>query len=189
MSVLKKKAKSTILISPLIYLILSLNPAYAEISEYDLKAVFLERFTRFVEWPADSNINDPTKPFILGVVGKNQFGSRIEEISDTLRIRDKRVVVRYISQMGQIDGCHLLFISGKTRLKVTDIVNFTKDKPILMVSDTKGYANKGVYINYFFEKDKLRFEINQTAVTQSKLKMSSMLLQRARILNPIKDNQ
>lgn len=186
---MKNRVNSFILISSFLFLILSLNLAFAEISEYDLKAAFLERFTRFVEWPAGSDIDDPTKPFVIGVFGQNQLGPKIEEISDTLRIKGKRIIVRYISHMDQIVGCHLLFISGKTRKNVTDIVNFTKDKPILMVSDTKGYANKGVYINYYFEKDKLRFEINQTAVTQSKLKMSSMLLQRARILYPIKENE
>lgn len=181
------RGTTALLFAPVIFLILLQNQAYADVSEYDLKAVYLERFTRFVEWPAGSSIDDPANPFIICVVGKNEFGSRIEQISDTLKIRNKKIAVRYISHLNEIDECHLLFISGKTKQSLSDILAYTKDKPILTVSDTAGYGEQGVYINYFFENKRLRFEINQSAVQESKLKMSHMLLQRARILNPTRD--
>lgn len=171
---------------PLVFLALQPAPAWADVPEYDLKAVYLERFTRFVEWPKESSMDDANKPFVVGVIGKNPFGSRIKEIFTKLKIKKKNIDVRYVSRMEDIDGCHLLFITGKTKQKLFEIVDYTKDKPILTVSDTNGYAKKGVYINFYIENKKLRFEINQTAVMQSRLRVSYMLMQHARILNPVK---
>lgn len=161
----------------------------ADVPEYDLKALFIERFTRFVEWPAESNITDTTKPFIVGVIGKNPFGSSIKEIYSSLRIQDKRISVRHISRLHEIDQCYLLFISENTEQNLSDILIYTKDKPILTVSDTEGYAQKGVYINFYVEKGRLRFEINQSAVRESKLKISYMLMQHAKIINRTKVNE
>lgn len=170
-------------LTPLVFLVLAQNLVWAQVPEYDLKAVYLERFTRFVEWPAESDITDSTKPFTIGVIGKNPLGSIIEQIFASRKIRNKKIAVRYISKMHEIDKCHLLFISEDTRRKVSDIVAYTKDKPILTVSDTKGYAENGVLINFYIEEGRLRFEINQSAVKQSRLKVSYMLMQHARILN------
>ena len=44
----------------------------AQVPEYALKAEFLERFTRFVDWPGE---HDPRSPFVIGVYGSNPFGS------------------------------------------------------------------------------------------------------------------
>lgn len=171
-------------ITPLVFLIFAQRLAGAEVPEYDLKALYLERFTRFVEWPVESSITDATKPFVIGVIGKNPFGSSIDQIYAALKIRNKRIVVQHISHMKEIDACHILFISENTRQKLYEIVDYTKDKPILTVGDTKGYAQKGVFINFYIEMGRLRFEINQSAVIQSRLEISYMLLQHARILNP-----
>lgn len=165
------------------------GPVRADVPEYDLKALFIERFTRFVEWPAESSITDTTKPFVVGVIGKNPFGTGIEKIYSALRIQNKKITIRYISRLQEIDQCYLLFISDETHQNLSQILNYTKDKPILTISDTEGYAQKGVYINFYIEKGKLRFEINQSAVKQSKLKVSYMLMQHAKIINPAKENQ
>lgn len=162
---------------------------WAQMEEYDLKALFLERFSRFVDWPAESGISDPSTPFVIGVIGKSSVGSRIEEIYTTLKIKKKNIVVLNISSTDEIDACHLLFISGSTEQNLLEIIAYTKDKPILTVSDTKGYAEKGVYINFYVEKGRLRFEINESAVKESRLKMSYMLMQHARIIKPVKGHK
>ena len=33
----------------------------AQSSEYTIKAAFLERFTRFIEWPEELDVSDPLK--------------------------------------------------------------------------------------------------------------------------------
>ena len=49
-------------------------------SEYMMKAVFLEHFTRFIEWPETCEVADPSYPFYVAVIGENPalFGFRFE---------------------------------------------------------------------------------------------------------------
>ena len=42
-------------------------------TEYQVKAVFVYNFTRFVEWPSQT-FTAPDEPFVIGVLGSDPFG-------------------------------------------------------------------------------------------------------------------
>ena len=163
--------------------------AFAQTSEYTIKAAFLERFTRFIEWPEESAISDTTESFVLGIIGENPFGSILEQLYATQKIKNKAVEIHSISNLDEISGCHLLFISKSKEKELSKILSLTKDKPILTISDANGFAENGVLINLYLAENKVRFEINETAVKTSGLKISYLLLNAAKIVNPVKGNQ
>ena len=154
------------------------------IEEDTLKAVYIEKFTRFVEWPKESEIDDTSKPFVIGIIGESPFEPALKEIFSSRKIRDKNVVVRRISGMDRIADCHLLFISNISKEKLQKVLSAIKGRPILTVSDTEGFARSGVFINFYVLDNKLRFEINERAVRESKLTFSYLLMQIAKIVNP-----
>ena len=160
--------------------------AIAQQSEYKIKAVFLEHFTRFIEWPKSSGVADPSTPFIIEVIGENPFGSILDEIYTKQKIKNKKVEIRYISTPDEIADCQILFISNSSRNILPEILSRTRNKPILTVSDTKGFAQKKVLINFYLSGDKIKFEINEEAVHESGLVVSYMLLNLARIVNPVR---
>ncbi|MEE9119646.1 MAG: YfiR family protein, partial [Calditrichia bacterium] len=136
----------------------------AQTSEYTIKAAFLERFTRFVEWPEESAVSDTTESFVLGVIGENPFGSILEQLYATQKVKNKEVEIQSLSNLDEISGCHLLFISKSKEKELSKILSLTKDKPILTISDANGFAENGVLINLYLAENKIRFEINETAV-------------------------
>lgn len=70
-----------------------------------------------------------------------------------------------------------MFIPNIEKRKIDDIVSETKNKPILIVSETAGAAKNGTHINFFITRsNKIRFEINITSLKKSGLKMSSLLI-------------
>lgn len=144
--------------------------------EYTLKAAFIERFTRFVDWPDSVKIDDTTRVFVLGVIGKNPFGAVLNDFFINQKIKNKKVNIKYISDIEDINGCHFLFISESEKNSLTEILSFTEDKPILTVGDTPGFAKEGVGINLITEKDKIKFEINMKSVSDKGIKPSSQLL-------------
>lgn len=156
----------------------------SQADEYTVKAVMLERFARFVEWPEILNVSDTTQPFIVGIIGENPFGSKPENIYSEQKIKNKKVSVRYISGVDEIGNCNLLFISGSEKTNLSRILSFTKNKPILTVSDTEGFAKAGVLINLFLNENKVNFEINEAAVRESGLSMSYLLLKAGKIVTP-----
>ena len=157
---------------------------FAQTDEYTMKIVLLERFTRFVEWPEDSAVSDTSRPFVLGIMGNHPFGTKPEEIYSTRKIRNKSVEIRYVSELDEIKDCHLLFISKSEEKELLRILSFTKDKPILTVGDTEGFAKEGVLINLYLKEDKVHFEINESSVKKSNLTMSYLLLQTGEIVKP-----
>lgn len=153
--------------------------------EYEMKAMYLKHIATFTDWPFEASITDTTRPFIIGVLGRNPFGEVLESTFETVRIRGKRVEFRYSSQIDDIPDCHLLFIAANTRRNLDEILAFTSDKSILTVSDSRGFAERGVHVNLYMEGTKLRFEINQKTVRESACSISSHLLSMARIVQPI----
>jgi len=50
------------------------------------------------------------------------------------------------------------------------------------VADSGGFAEAGVLINFYTTSDTVRFEINETAVDRSGLKISSKLFKLAKVV-------
>jgi len=151
-------------------------------SEYMLKAGFIERFTRFIEWPVDSISSDTTRPFNILVLGKNPFGKSLETMFAKTKIKKRRVLVRYAAHL-DTSGCyHMIFIGENMAREIHAILDYTGNKPIITLSETGGFGAKGVMINFFIDKNKTRFEVNQEALRRSGLKVSHLLMQSARII-------
>ncbi len=150
----------------------------AEVPEYEVKAEFLERFTRFIDWPGEAGEG----PFTIGVIGHNPFGGYLDRVVATHKIKGRTTEIRYIDDLTQIDRCQVLFIASAERERLPKILARTGSKPILTVSDSAGFATAGVLINFYNSTDTVRFEINEAAVEKSGLKVSARLLKLARLV-------
>jgi hypothetical protein len=153
--------------------------------EYTLKAVYFEKFTLFTEWPKNNTNENPRNTFVIGVIGGNPFGKKLEELYHKQKINNMKVEIQHLSSIKEIKCQNILFIYDLDPSEIQKLVMVTKQKPILTISETEGYSEKGVLINFFIQQGKLRFEINENAVKESGLKIDSRLLNFARIINPI----
>jgi len=152
-----------------------------------MKAVALEKISRFIEWPETNSVNDSSKPFIIKVIGENPFGTILENIYSNHKIKNKPIKIEYISSTGEIKDCHLLFISNSKRSELGEITVAIKNKPILTISETKGFAEEGVHVNLLIINNKLRFEINETAIKTSSISVSYLLIKVAKIIGSTGD--
>jgi hypothetical protein len=156
---------------------------FAQDFEYKVKAEFLERFTRFIEWPDDSPLKDPDKSFCICVTGKNPFGGYLHEMAVQVKIKGKPVEIHQIEQLNdELPKCQILFIARSEKTKLADILKLTDGKPILTVGDTDGFAEDGVLMNFFTTGSFIRFEVNIDRAEKSKLKFSSRLLKLAKLV-------
>jgi len=154
--------------------------------EYTLKGVFLERFTRFIDWPKDEAGNTNNNSFIISIVGNPEFSSLLKDIYQNQTIQGKTVLIKDIKDINDIEelqNTHLLFIADTADIALANILQQTENSPILTVSDVNGFAKKGVMINFFMSsKQKIRFEINELAIKKSELYISYKLLSVAKIV-------
>ncbi len=171
----------------IIALIFVVNQSFSQANVYVLKAVYLEKFSRFVTWPAESNMNNVNEPFVISVIGRTPLLDNLEQIYSVQKINNKKVIVKQISNLYEIENSHILVIAESEKKNLKDILTLTNKLPVLTVSESESFGEKGVLINFYEESNKLRFEINETAVLRSPLQMSFYLLNSAKIIHPVKD--
>jgi hypothetical protein len=165
--------------------------------EYEVKAAFLELVSKYIEWPIEPDINAKNKPFIITVIGENPFvfarkgkdttGDWLTKFYETQKIKDRKVEIRYISEIEDIADCQILFISRSMKKKLPEIVEAVRQKPILTIADTEGFARKGIYINLYIENNRTRYEINRTGLKSSPLTVNYRLFEYGRQVNPVKE--
>ena len=160
-----------------------LNNASGEDFEYKLKAEFIERFTRFIEWPSGSSVREPDIPFDICIVGTNPFGEYLTSLARDVKIKNKPVRIVPINKDQHLEACNVLFITATESDHLEEIVAKTSKNPVLTVGDTPGFAQKGVLINFYRSGNYMRFEINNGAAHRSGLRFSSRLLKLARLVD------
>ena len=162
---------------------LSLSETNYQIDENTIIAAYIERFTRFVDWPANSNVNNISQPFIIGVSNNYELFLKLSELASTLKIKNKRIEIIFIKTLDEMIQANLLFLGSKDQGKLPQIVKICKDHSILTISNSIGFAFKGIIINLYNDQNSIKFEINDKKAREAGLKISHLLLQKARIVN------
>lgn len=147
-------------------------------SEEQVKAAYIEKFTRFIEWPA----SDPSAPFIIGIYGSAAIYPYLSNITADRTIMDRRVQVRMLGTIDEIYACQVVYAPGVDAGTMMRIIAAALNRPILTIGEAEGFGAMGVLINFYHADEFIRFEINETAVQRSGLVFSSKLLRLARIL-------
>lgn len=151
--------------------------------EYELKAAFLEKFSRMIEWPTDYWSVEKSEYFEIVVLGDNPFGKKLDQLYSQQKIKNRPVKIRYIQSMDEIGSCQILFISPSMNKKIPQIINKIGQKAILTVSQVKGFCEIGGHINFYIAASKIKFQINDKATKKVNIKISHLLLQYATIVN------
>lgn len=158
--------------------------------EYLAKAVYIEKIAIFVKWPKQSGIFDKSKPFVFGVIGESDINSYFEDIYTTQKkkIKHKNVIIKYFNSPDSIEDCHILYISKTVEKDLPRILSTIKDKPILTVGDSVGFAKKGVHINLYTKGSRVLYEINPIQIRKAALNVSYHLLKWGKIVKPLPKN-
>jgi hypothetical protein len=150
-------------------------------SEYQVKAAFLYNFAKFVEWPGN-NSGDPNAPFVIGVLGRDPFGSEIDCAVEGKMVNGRRLTIKRFSSLDAYQHCQILFVSSSERNNLPRIIATVANRNVLTVSETDRFAHIGGIINFVTIENQIRFEINQAAAERAGLRISSKLLSLARIV-------
>lgn len=151
---------------------------YAEsqqLPEYEVKAAFIYKFTKFVDWPAQT-FADSKEPFSICVLGKDPFGNILDQIFSGKTVNGREPVVKRSDSIEELKGCHILFISASEKKRLTEIIEVIQFPGILTVGDTDQFAQSGGIIGLHEQDKKIRIEINVGAAKRAGLTISSKLL-------------
>jgi hypothetical protein len=152
------------------------------VSETEVKAEFVERFTHFIDWPA-SAFSSPTAPFVVCTTGESSFRAALEKVVARGPIQRHGGVVRQVDHPRAIDGCHILYLASSTDGQLSAWLERANRRPILSVGDTPGYGTRGTIVNLYYDaQGRVRFEVNMETARQSGLRLSAQFLGLARVI-------
>ena len=145
-------------------------------TESQVKAAYLYNFGKFVRWQAPPSGSDS---FDICVLGKNPFGSALASTVAGEKLDGKEIRVKNISNVADAAHCRILFIGSSEEGRLKSILAMAKQSNLLTVSDMPGFAQRGGMIELVNQEDKIRFQVNLTAVSDAGLTVSSELLKVA----------
>ena len=146
--------------------------------EYEVKATYLYNFARFVEWPPN---NAPSKEeaFAICVLGQDPFGKTLDTAVAGEIVDGKNVIARRIAKAQDGMNCRILFVSSSEQKRLNETLATLDKTEVLTVSDMPDFSRRGGMIQFVFDGNRVRFEVNLTRTNGAHLKLSSELLKVA----------
>lgn len=143
--------------------------------EYEVKAVFLYNFTRYLEWPEEKD----DEAFTIAVLGESPIVEPLRAIAAKKTIGRKPIVVRPCSKVEEIGRPRILFVAKSAVLRLPGVLEKTQGTSILTVGEAEGLGSRGVAVNFVLRDGAVKFEMNERAFKAAGIHVGSQLLKLA----------
>lgn len=143
--------------------------------ESEIKAALLVQLARrFVTWP-DSAFKSATAPFEIGVLGTSPFESYLDRQTSGKQVGEHPIRVRYVASETELAGCHVVFIAASRQPTLQSVLKLFEGKPVLLVGEEPGFAEKGGMVNLLIKDQKPLIQIHGPAAETVGLRFSGAL--------------
>jgi len=144
--------------------------------EYAVKAAYIYNILRFVSWPDSSPLAN-TKSLNICLFKEDPFDQYLEPISKK-SISKKQIKLKTIMQPSDASSCHLVFFEDNEQLEMFKDTNtpFNPSDSILLGDDIDFVKNGGLF-SFYIEDNKVRLGASRTAIANTHLHISSLLLE------------
>jgi hypothetical protein len=194
---LKRIARQVAVIAVLLgawVLTASQEPAPAN-QEYAVKAAFVCQMIKFVTWPKGKPV-DANDVITITIIGPNRFGKSFEPAKARL-LKEKSLVIKEAKLLtlpapgdavqqvvwdAYIQGLrtsHMVYIVGDLKEDVTPLMTALRPAGVLVLGESDGFADQGGMFDFLPQQEKIRFEVNLTAIHAANIQISSKVLRLA----------
>lgn len=140
-------------------------------SPEEIKSMMIYNFLKYIQWPTD----DTSTNFTIGVIGDDKIYTALSKwYGNKQRGGKKFAIVKYKS-INDISQCHLLYIGESASRNFGTIKEKLQNKSTLTISSKNGMGKAGSCINFRIINNRLKFELNRSAVQNAKLKVANQL--------------
>ena len=134
-------------------------------------SIFIYNFSKYVKWPDSKNSGN----FVIGVYGKSEIEQTLKGMASAKKVNGQTIEIEILSSKDGIDRCHIIYVPEDKSKEFEEIKAAIGDKPVLIVTDKPGLAEKGAAINFVKVDGKIKFELNEKIAESHGLKVSSSL--------------
>jgi hypothetical protein len=155
--------------------------AQVTMTEYQVKALFLFNFAKYVDWPA-ATLPTPDAPLIIGVLGQDNLNEDLSRVVDGKSINGHPILIKHITTEAEMAGCQILFIGASENSRLEEILGKIAALHILTVGEDEQFWQRGGIINFTLREQRVRLEVNLSAALRAQLQISSKLLSVADVV-------
>lgn len=149
-------------------------PVRGQLSEDAVKAAFMPKFARYVQWPGTSH-PAAHQAFVLCVIGRDPFGAQLDRAAASEAIDGRTVTVRRLASPDGATGCHIAFVRGPTAQDTARWLLALRSQPVLTITDSRNGPQRGI-IHFSVAAGRVRFFIDDAEAAARGLTISSRLL-------------
>jgi hypothetical protein len=153
--------------------------------EYEVKIGFIYNFINFTAWPEEALKNNPDTLNLC--FASDHLSSSVFSKLDGKSIKGRKIKVFTFDAETCLEKSQILFFATQDKVFIKQILDSTKGRSILTIGEVDGFTKMGGVINFFKDRNRLRFRINTDAAVRNELKMSSQLLGSAQIVKEGKE--
>lgn len=170
-----RAARVTILLAALPWLAAS-AAAHAQPSDIAVKAAFLPKFTRYIEFPPAA-LPAAGAPYYLCVIGRDPFGTLIDDAASREVVDGHPIAVRRFGNTdpGAVAGCSLAFVAGADDRETERMVQSLRHQPTVTITDEQSGRARGM-IHFVIADGRVRFYIDEADAAARGIGISSRLL-------------
>ena len=151
-----------------------------EVGENQVKVAMVYNMLKFVDWPSDAFLGQPSQLTVC-VQGKGALAGSLELLRGR-EVKGRQLVVRGVSKSDDLIPCQVLVFTDADKRVPADFLAPVGLKSLLTVSDLPRFAVSGGVVGFYEEAGRVKFEINLGAAQRNRIKISSQLLKLARIV-------
>ncbi len=130
------------------------------------KALFLVKFSEYIEWPSGNS------DLTIGVVGNTDVFDELKRFT----AQKANLSVINIQSASDSPKCDIIYVPGVKLKLIGELVSNIGSKSTLLVSDDGNQVKKGADIGFFVDGNKLRFILSKENIESKKMVPSSKLL-------------
>lgn len=146
------------------------NPGNAQSQEKVYSHLILN-LSRGIVWPGTAS----TEKFVIGVLEYGPLASELENIAVNSKIGSRRLEIKELASVEDVEGCNILFIPAYKAKALTGVLSRLGTYPTLIITNKMDMAKKGSGVNFLLVDGKLKYEINCKAIEQRGMKISSSI--------------
>lgn len=155
--------------------LLAACPVRAQTHEQEvrIKAAYVFHALKYVDWP------ESRQGLRLCLLGSDEISVLLTDLNGK-SVRDRWLEVSAVGPT-ELRSCQALYVARSER-RAGEALQQLKGLSVLTVSDRDGFAQAGGMIGFVVDGNRVRLEINLMVAQGSNLKISSKLLELARIV-------
>ena len=146
--------------------------------EEKIKAGLVYNFLKYTIWPDSPSLEKDGRLKVC-LFGDDAFDGYLSPMEG--RTAQKMVIsISRISQLSEIKNCNLLFVHRSRENSLDELFGYLRGRPVLTVSDIRGFSDEGGMIELATENERINFHINKSAMRNVDLVVQDRILKLAK---------